>query len=186
MSEEDTLASARATQESVVSATSLPATGKHLVELVFNRPGRLPGTSLQGFYMVGVVSEAVLDDTVFDESDSRMLSRLSEGFWGVDDGSYASQYSGMRRGDGSIEDAPDEAICAISGASVDDDGGEPRIFLNGDTIGLLVNMDAHTLTIHRNGSPIPSLAFEGLPERVRIAATLDDLDSKVRILHADV
>ena len=101
-------------------------------------------------------------------------------------GSTVSHYSlASDRGGGSVQNAPDEAICAISGASLHNAGGEPRIFLNGDTVGLLVNMDARTLTIHRNGTPIPSLVFEGLPERVRIAATLDDTDSEVRIVHAD-
>ena len=187
LSEEDTLASAKDHCESVVSATSLPATGKHLVELVFKRSGRLSGASLQGCYMVGVVSEAV--SGTIDFGDHRTLSTLSEGFWGVDDvGVDEERYgsgAGIRRGGGSVQNAPDEAICAISGASLHNAGGEPRIFLNGDTVGLLVNMDARTLTIHRNGTPIPSLVFEGLPERVRIAATLDDTDSEVRIVHAD-
>ena len=40
-----------------------------------------------------------------------------------------------------------------------------------DRVGLLVDMDARTLTILRNGEPIhASLVFDGLPELVYVAA----------------
>ena len=50
--------------------------------------------------------------------------------------------------------------------------GRPCVFDYGDRIGLLLDMDARTLTMLRNGTPIPSLVFDNLPdEPLYVAAT---------------
>ena len=67
---------------------------------------------------------------------------------------------GMRNGSGGLAAAPAAAL-----------GSDGRVFAIGDTIGLLVDMDSRTLTLHRNGTPIPSLEFTSLPEQVYVVAT---------------
>ena len=57
------------------------------------------------------------------------------------------------------------------------------VFSQGDRVGLLVDMDARTLTFLRNGTPIhASLVFHNLPDQVYVAATPDDEDSSVRFV----
>ena len=159
----------------VISSQSLPATGKHLVELVFTRQGLPSGDCVGGCYMVGVVSAAAARDVDFDD---RGLAHMAAGFWGVDDACPPknTHNCGVRRGEGRVSAAPSEARCAR------DRGGSLRVFLVGDRLGLQVDMDARTLTMLRNGTPIPSLVFDNLPEQVHVAATLDDEDSKVRLV----
>ena len=61
------------------------------------------------------------------------------------------------------------------------------VFVAGDRIGLLVDMDAHTLTMLRNGTPIPSLVFDNLPhEDLYVAVTVFRTGNSVRILHDNV
>ena len=61
------------------------------------------------------------------------------------------------------------------------------VFASGDRIGLLVDMDAHTLTMLRNGTPIPSLVFDNLPhEDLYVAITLFHKGNSVRTLHDNV
>ena len=62
------------------------------------------------------------------------------------------------------------------------------IFVNGDRVGLLVDMDTRTMTMSRNGTPIPALVFEGLPDKVHIAATVGanhDHTCTVRLVQAE-
>ena len=97
---------------------------------------------------------------------------MADGFWGVDDhGGSGKAGGGIRRGKGGTEIAPAEAKTA--------DGG--GVFRSGDLVGLLVDMDARTLAIYRNGAPIPGLAFTGLPAEVYVGATPYNHDVRVRI-----
>ena len=98
------------------------------------------------------------------------LSSLSSGFWGVDSEGVGSDHSinGIRRGAGGKV-----AVLAAAKTARSPDG-KPRVFIAGDRIGLQMDMDAHTLTILRNGTPIPTLFFDNLPsgKEMYIAATL--------------
>ena len=132
--------------------------------------------------MVGVVSAASARDIDFHD---RGLAIMQAGFWGVDDSGESSSEDqhlserccGIRR-DGGLYNVPGEAKCAL----VENDS-EPHVFLAGDKIGMELDMDARTLTMLRNGTPIPSLVFDTLPEQVHVAATVDDEDSEVRLVN---
>ena len=78
-------------------------------------------------------------------------SDRNQGFWGVSDGGsiFLGDHFGGRVGQGHEP---------------------PRVYGSGDCVGMLVDMDAHTLTIHRNGVPIPGLLISGLPDEVYVAA----------------
>ena len=88
------------------------------------------------------------------KAHSRTLGKVA-GFWGISDGDNGTDklFAGTRRGAGGVEATPAAARMAP---------GE-RVFVSGDRVGLLVDMDFRTLTILRNGEPIPSLVFDNLP-----------------------
>ena len=103
----------------------------------------------------------------FDHSAAFGLAKASSGFWGVDNEGIAHPMCGIRRGHGGKEAAPDEArLVAAPGT------GRKYVIASGDRVGMLVDMDARTLTMLRNGTPIPSLVIDGLPEQVYVATTL--------------
>ena len=52
----------------------------------------------------------------------------------------------------------------------------------GNRVGLLVDMDARTMTVLVNGTAIPSLVFDNLPAQMYVAVTLDDNGSSVRLV----
>ena len=61
------------------------------------------------------------------------------GFWGVDDGgdNTSKMHAGIRRGAAGEEPTPEEARTAPGNL----------VFVSGDRVGLLVDMDARTLTV---------------------------------------
>ena len=101
-----------------------------------------------------------------------MLAGRSGGFWGVDNSGDGDRISGIRRGAGGEESAPAEARTAAG----------VEIFLAGDRVGLLVDMDARTLTMFLNGRLIPGLVLGGLPDLVYICATPFNDDASATIL----
>ena len=125
----------------------------------------------------GVVSAAAAQR---DFKVRDLLAEMPDGFWGVADLGNGGKYSGIRCGAGNRDEGvPEEAMtqtcnipCHLS----------KRVFLAGDRVGLLVDMDARTLTILRNGEPIPSLVFTDLPAQVYLAATLVNGDASVRFV----
>ena len=98
---------------------------------------------------------------------SCLLARTT-GFWGVSHRIFTNpSYHGVRRGDGVFAAVPAEA-------RKPDARGDPEkewVFESGDRVGLDVDMDARTMTMLRNGEPVPSLVFEGLPDEVFVAGT---------------
>ena len=119
--------------------------------------------------MVGLVDESVAVGTGIDK-----LAEAAAGFWGVDDVGRVRKGSG-RSSEVDIPDAPMEAFTAKFGSCV---------FVQGDTIGLNVDMDARSFTMLRNGTPIPSLVFENLPAKaLYVAATPFHSRTKVQMLH---
>jgi hypothetical protein len=88
------------------------------------------------------------------KAHSKTLGNVA-GFWGISDGDNdtCKLFAGTRRGARGVEATPAAARMAP---------GE-RVFVSGDRVGLLVDMDFRTLTILRNGEPIPSLVFDNLP-----------------------
>ena len=170
-----TVATATGCCHSIRTATPLPASGKHLVELLWETQGSLLGEA----NMVGVASGSV------DISGACALARAASSFWGVDSSGYCEEsiLTGIRRGKGGQSKAPEEALTGASRLH-----GRPiGVFVAGDRIGLLVDMDAHTLTMLRNGTPIPSLVFDNLPhEDLYVAVTVFRTGNSVRILHDNV
>lgn len=143
----------------VCSSEPLPATGTHLVELVYDGAGRNSG------FMTGILSAAAVEQN-FAIPD--FLPSLNSGFWGV-------HVRGAIRRNGHKAIAPAEAKAPEDG---------DVIFLPGDRVGFLVDMDARTLTMLRNGEPIhESLVFDGLPNPIYVAATpFCDHGSQVRFV----
>jgi hypothetical protein len=179
LSESNMLASAgdMGQGQSVRTAESLPATGKHLVELVFEGEDEPSSRNLAGGNMVGVISSSLAQGNF--KAGIWMLAEATDGFWGVDDRGTGTSYTGIRRGVGGRAAAPDEAIIMTEAGRV--------IFFAGDRVGLLVDRDARTLTMLRNGEPIPSLVFDNLPAgSLFVAATPfhRSLNSSVRIVRA--
>ena len=150
--------------QSVRSAAALPASGKHVTEFIYGREGKDDGDDLGGGFYTGVLSAAAAQR--IDVMNSRDgVRNMPDGYWGCsDDGAF------VHRGDGKWERAVDESLAA--------DGD---VFLLGDRVGVHVDMDARTLVMHRNGVPIPGLAFGGLPAEVYLCATPACKGSSVRI-----
>ena len=113
--------------------------------------------------MTGILSAAAVEQN-FAIPD--FLPSLYSGFWGV------HVRGGIRR-NGHKAKAPAEANLPEGNV----------IFLPGDRVGLLVDMDARTLTMLRNGEPIhESLVFDGLPNPIYVAATPYSDGSQVRFV----
>lgn len=171
--------------QAVRSAEPLPSTGRHLVELVYARVDREAGDALGTCYMTGVVSAAAAQrDFNSGVNYRRVLATMSDDFWGVDDCGIPGPYSGIRRGDGALEAVPDEAKIGVTdGERAVRVFRQGAVFSQGDRVGLLVDMDARTLTFLRNGTPIhASLVFHNLPDQVYVAATPADEGSSVRFV----
>ena len=95
--------------------------------------------------------------------------------------------TGIRRGKGGQSKVPKEALIARPHDREAYGESSQCVFVAGDRIGLLVDMDAHTLTMLRNGTPIPSLVFDNLPhEDLYVAVTVFRTGNSVRILHDNV
>ena len=164
--------------EVVRSAEPLPATGKHLVEVVYEQGlASAATTNLGACYFTGVVSADV--DTFREMDRDENLAHLAHGFWGIDDIGDGGETTGVRRGKGGEEGAPPAALVDLGTSQ------ERGLFVRGDRLGLLVDMDERTLTFHRNGDPIPSLVLGGLPEEVYVVATPYNTGSRVRIVQSD-
>lgn len=179
--------------KSLRSKAPLPASGRIYVEVVFSHGLQNPdtGTALHPGNMVGLVSHfAATNPSKMQYKDTAHLSSnkhpdfelalMTHGFWGVDntgDGdliperlswSGKRRVGGIRRGQGQFESAPAESRAAIARRRIgamdcETSGGEEHIFLNGDRVGLAIDMDLHTLKIYRNGDPVPGLTFQHLP-----------------------
>ena len=135
---------------------------------------------------------------------------MADGFWGVDDfgggksvipapggGGYGGCATrlhpwecpdedprwGIRRGHGGTDFAPEESFSTYGKFDMGTTAvcHDPYIWSHGDRLRLVVDMDCRTLTIHRDGVAVPGLHFDGLPDEVRIAATLKAKGSTVRI-----
>ena len=154
-------------------ASALPTSGRHLIELLWEQEGKPSGTILGGANMVGLASGSI----VVKGKTIGALGKAASNFWGIDDsGSSGTNLSGIRRGKGGQRSAPAEAKSSHG-----------FLFASGDRVGLLVDMDEHTLTILRNGTPVPSLVFDNLPhQNLYVAATLFHLSIRVRILTDEV
>lgn len=153
----------------VCSSEPLPATGTHLVELIYDGASRYNAAN---FHMTGILSAAAVEQN-FANPD--FLPDLDSGFWGVDVRGRGGGGGGLIiRRNGHKAKAPAEANLPEGNV----------IFLPGDRVGLLVDMDARTLTMLRNGEPIhESLVFDGLPNPIYVAATLAYSDgSQVRFV----
>lgn len=157
--------------ESLRSAAPLPATGRHFVQVRYHRYTLAHGESLMSCYWTGVMSAeaaAAHDRRTFDVRNG--LARV-HGFWGVDDSGGAGEGSGIRLGRASHAEVPPIAK-----------GERNRVFRNNDVVGLLVDMDARTLTMFVNGRLIPGLVLGGLPDLVYICATPFNDDASATIL----
>lgn len=65
--------------------------------------------------------------------------------------------------------------------------GRNRIFCDSDKVGLLIDMDTHRMGLYRNGEPVPSLTWDGLPnEGLYIVATPYHIGSLARIREGNV
>lgn len=149
---------------SVCSSLPLNA-GRHFVELVFEIDGVSKGDQLaiQPWHWVGVLSSEYKDAlrTILRHKDG--LGGV-QGFWGVDSYGGAGRMCGIRMGAGGTAAAPEESRTVA-------DRGYNWVFACGDRVGLVVDMNARTLVIYRDGKPIPGLTFTGLPEEVYVCAT---------------
>lgn len=176
--------------QSVRSATPLPLHGTVYVEIMFERAGRKTGDPLGGFYMLGLLmTEAATQRTksfgevglprkllcavrtsgwrrslacppphplacVLHRSQVNGLANMNDAFFGVDDcGAPDNNYTGVRSGRGGRQGAPESSRAAPGG----------RVFLCGDRVGLLCDMDRRLLAFFRNGTHIPGLLFLNLP-----------------------
>ena len=142
---------------SVRSSTPLPASGCHLIEVALD-----VGNS--AYSMIGLVASSKIDT-------DRSLG-TGPGFWGAarEAATYAA-FRGIRQGDGVRATAPAEALLQ--------DG---HLFNPSDRIGLQVDMDKHTMTLLRNGTPIPALVFDNLPAEVYVAVSLEHNDRNARFV----
>lgn len=178
LSDAETLATGGESEGQVVrSAEPLPATGKHLVEVVYEQGCDMEDPFLGACYFTGVVSADV--DTFREMDGGENLARLAQGFWGIEDSGDGCVDTGIHRGKGGEEGAPSAALVDIGTSQ------QRGLFVRGDRLGLLVDMDERTLTFHRNGDPIPSLVLGGLPEEVYVVATPYNTGSRVRIVQSD-
>ena len=167
-------------RQSACSAEPLPTTGKHLVEIVYERTGSEIRRSLGGGHMTGLLSAEKMAACEFSENWALCKSPVVSGFYGVDDyGAGHAPAVGVFRGrEGTPAlDASKTALPTIGGSS------RHVLFVSGDRIGLLVDMDARTLTILRNGVPIPSLVIDGLPRDLYVAVTPCWRGSTARLVH---
>ena len=168
VSQEGKVATAKDTAcQSLRSATPLPTSGRHLVEVLFE--GMPMGRDVAvwiGLLAADAPGIESREGALFGNSCA--LALQSSGFWGVDSDGAGSDLHGIRRGAGGKVGV----LAAAKTARIPD--SEPRVFIAGDRIGLQMDMDAHTLTILRNGTPIPTLFFDNLPsgKEMYIAATL--------------
>ena len=179
LAQTDTVATATGNCDSIRTATPLPTSGKHLVELLWEKQGHPSGSFLVFAHMVGVASGSLAISNV-----TFALAKAASSFWGVDSSGFPEEsiLTGIRRGKGGQSKVPEEALTARP-----HDRPPHCVFVAGDRIGLLVDMDAHTLTMLRNGTPIPSLVFDNLPhEDLYVAVTVFRTGNSVRILHDNV
>lgn len=124
--------------QSVCSASPIPRTGRHLIEVQFDRDGVSCGGDLGFCYMMGLVDASIAEPGLFNRPCG--LESSSSGFWGVDDGGIAG-WSGMgvRYGRGGWQGVPDAAKTA----------GDGRVFVSGDRIAMLVDRCiTHVLVAH--------------------------------------
>ena len=149
--------------KSVRSAEPLPPTGTHLIEMVYERLDEEAGRDLGGSYVTGLVDASVAA-AVFNCT----YTAVEDGHvWGVDDYGDVWGFSGTRDGD----EGPAEALTR-----------EGMVFLSGDCVGLLVDMDARRMTLQVNGERIPSLVFDNLPEQVFVVACPFNTNLSVRLI----
>ena len=184
LAQTDTVATATGNCDSIRTATPLPTSGKHLVELLWEKQGHPSGSCFGGAHMVGVASGSVAISNV-----TSALAKAASSFWGVDSSGYCGEsiLTGIRRGKGGQSKVPKEAMIARPHDREAYGESSQCVFVAGDRIGLLVDMDAHTLTMLRNGTPIPSLVFDNLPhEDLYVAVTVFHRRRSVRILHDNV
>ena len=90
----------------VCSASALPSSGQHFVELEYTLGGR--GESLTGAYFTGVLSAAETQTAGLFRSKYKGPYDLPQGFWGVDDGwAYLHRGSGHAGSVGAAAPASD-------------------------------------------------------------------------------
>ena len=169
---------------------------------------RLHETVPSGGIWVGVLSKEAAEKRMEAFSEDCGLSKMTDGFWGVDDfgggesvqresfglcyyssprGSWMPPQDprwGIRRGHGGTEFAPRHALVSeIQYAHMSSISfyHTPYVFCSGDRLHLVVDMDQRTLTIYRNWNE-KLLLFEDLPAEVHVAATLKTRGSTVRIV----
>ena len=169
---------------------------------------RLHETVPSGGIWVGVLSKEAAEKRMEAFSEDCGLSKMTDGFWGVDDfGGGESAMTrksggicyfdkvksswmppedprwGIRRGHGGTLFVPDDALAReIQYAHMSSITyyHTPYVFCSGDRLHLVVDMDLRTLTIYRNWEE--KLLFEDLPAEVHVAATLKTRGSTVRIV----
>ena len=162
----------------VVISKPLPRTGTHFVEVAYQRSDRSDGASLGSSYATGVITpeaaRANVGGGLTDLSYDSAHTRLAHGFWGVDD--MCAVWTGPE-GKAKLRARHEARTARPADAEY-----LHCVFLSGDRVGLIVDMDAHTLQVARNGTPIPSLFFTGLPRELHVAACPFNKGSSVRIL----
>ena len=153
--------------QTVRTAAPLPMTGRHFVEVAYNRSGGSESSSLGSCYETGLMSAEVANKRDWSSTSSLEDSR---GFWGADD-------SGDNKGDGSG-----------NGSRVSRDARKRngRLFCNDDRVGMLVDMEQRSVQFYVNGTPIPELHFKGLPPEVFVVARPYNSDASVTINRASI
>ena len=173
-----------------VSATPLPSSGIGYVELVYKRThtrdGRMAeGSSLGGNYFTGVVSaEAAARPAMYkaEPADAASLRVTPNGFWGFEDGDDVDDCR-ICRGKGDEGESATAAMLTRRIKGV----GQKRMFVNGDRVGLLVDMEAHTMRVFINDTLVPDLVFDSLPSPLSVAATPynDDVTLTIKCISPD-
>ena len=137
---------------------------------IYTRDGRLAeGSSLGGNYFTGVASaEAAARPALYkaEPADQASLRVTPDGFWGFEDGDDVDDCR-ICRGKGDEGESATAAMLTRRIKGV----GQKRMFVNGDRVGLLVDMDARTMRVFINDTLVPDLVFDGLPSPLSVAAT---------------
>ena len=96
----------------------------------------------------------------------RRCAVTPNGFWGFEDGDDVDDCR-ICRGKGDESESATAAMLTRRIKGV----GQKRMFVNGDRVGLLVDMEAHTMRVFINDTLVPDLVFDGLPSPLSVAAT---------------
>jgi Ca2+-binding EF-hand superfamily protein len=148
------------TGQCIRTAEPLPETGIHYFEMKFTRGEKEQGGSLGCCYLAGVVNKNSMRSV-----DKSALERAP--FYGITD-EEGKRYNG----NGDTSNMP---------RSVRESHTNNRTFGHLDRVGFLVDMDAHEMTVYRNGTLLEGSKFTNLPTTLYPVGCPFNSDAKVEI-----